>query len=96
VIARHPAAAGLRLLRAHTAGLTSRGIKALVDGPNLGRLTLATFAHNRIGDTGAKHLLRWATLPGLRELYLMNAGVSERVGARFLGRPGLRVQLEPR
>jgi uncharacterized protein (TIGR02996 family) len=93
VIARHPATAGLRLLRAHTADLTSRGVKALVDSPHLDRVTLATFAHNPIGDTGAKHLLRWAALPGMAELYVMNAGISKRVGERFLGRPGLRVTL---
>jgi uncharacterized protein (TIGR02996 family) len=93
VIANHPATAGLRLLRAHTARLTSRGIKALVDSPNLDRVTLATFAHNRIGDTGAGHLLRWKALPGMTELYLMNTGISEKVGAGFLGRPGLLVRL---
>jgi uncharacterized protein (TIGR02996 family) len=93
VIARHPAVAGLRLLRAHTAGLTGRGIKALVDSPHLTRVTLATFAHNRIGDAGAGHLLRWAALPGLSELYLMNTGISKRTGERFLGRPDQLVKL---
>jgi uncharacterized protein (TIGR02996 family) len=83
LIAKHPATAGLRLFRAHTAELTSRGIKALVDSPNLDRVTLATFAHNPIGDTGGKHLLRWKALPGMSELYLMNTGLTPTVKAKF-------------
>jgi uncharacterized protein (TIGR02996 family) len=96
VIARHPATAGLRSLRAHTAGMTSRGMKAIADSPHLDRVTLATFAHNPIGDTGARHLLRWKALAGMKELYLMNAQMSDAAGARFLGRPGLFVMLDPK
>jgi len=93
LIAKHPATVGLRLLRAHTAGFTSRGVKAIADGPNLDGVTLATFAHNPIGDTGGRHLLRWKALEGIRELYLMNTGLSPTMLTRFHKRLGQRVHL---
>ncbi len=93
LIAKHPATAGLRLLRAHSAKITSRGVKAVADGPNLDRVTLATFAHNPIGDTGGKHLLRWKALPGMKELYLMSTGMSGAVQAKFQDLLGKRVRL---
>jgi uncharacterized protein (TIGR02996 family) len=93
VIAKHPATAGLRLLRAHSAELTGRGIKALVDSPNLDRVTLATFAHNPIGDAGGEHLMRWKALPGMSELYLMNTGLSPTLKAKFRAALGKRVRL---
>jgi uncharacterized protein (TIGR02996 family) len=93
VIAGHPAVAGLRLLRAHTAGCTSRGIKAVADSPYLDRLELATFAHNPIGATGGKHLLRWKALDTIRDLYLMNTGLPPALQTRFRERLGPRVRL---
>lgn len=93
LIASHPATNGLRLLRAHTASFTSRAVKAIVDNPNLDRVSLATFAHNTIGDTGAKHLLRWKALDGIRELYLMNTGMSAVMRRKFRERLGDRVTL---
>jgi uncharacterized protein (TIGR02996 family) len=93
VIAGHPAVAGLRLLRAHTAGCTSRGMKAVADSPYLDRVELATFAHNPIGPTGGKHLLRWKALDAIRELYLMNTGLPRALQTRFRERLGRRVRL---
>jgi uncharacterized protein (TIGR02996 family) len=93
LIAKHPATTELRLLRAHTIGCTSRGIKAVADGPNLDRVTLATFAHNRLGATGGKHLLRWAALPGMEALYLMNTKLTRGAMETFSARLGKRVHL---
>jgi hypothetical protein len=93
LIAKHPATAGLQLLRAHTADITSRGVKAVVDSPNLDRVTLATFAHNPLGETGCKHLLRWKALAGIRELYLMNTHMPPKVADQFRKLLGTRVTL---
>ncbi|MBA4188559.1 MAG: hypothetical protein C0467_11185 [Planctomycetaceae bacterium] len=83
VLARHPAAAGLRLLRVHTAGFTSRGAKEIADSEYLDRVRVATFGHNRIGTTGGRHLLRWRALPGIRDLHLMQTGISQSVEAKI-------------
>jgi uncharacterized protein (TIGR02996 family) len=93
LIAKHPATANLRLLYAHSAELTDRGMKAVADGPNLDRLREATFGHNPIGDAGGEHLLRWKALPGIRELFLMNTGLSKSLKIKFRKRLGTRVDL---
>ena len=46
-----------------------------------------------IGDTGNKHLLRWKALPGMKELYLMNTGMSATVAEQFRKLLGKRVTL---
>jgi uncharacterized protein (TIGR02996 family) len=93
LIATHPATANLHSLYAHTAKITGRGMEAVAAGPNLDRLHLATFAHNRLGATGGRHLLRWKALAGIRELYLMHTRMSEAVRDEFHARLDDRVKL---
>lgn len=93
LIATHPATAGLRLLRAHTADFTSEGTKAIADSPNLERVTLATFAHNLLREDGCRHILRWKALKGIRELYMMNTGMPQSVADEFRKFLGSRVTL---
>lgn len=79
VIATHPATTGLRLLRAHSTQVTSRGVKAIVDSPQLDLLTDLTLSINRLGAAAGRHLLRWRLLPVLRELNLLDTGITEGV-----------------
>ena len=93
LIATHPATAQLRRLYAHSIRCTGRGMKAVADGPNLDRLTIATFGHNKLGEVGGKHLLRWKALPGMKELFLMNTKIPKRLADQFRELLGDRVDL---
>lgn len=93
LIATHPATATLRRLYYHSTQCTGRGMKAVADNPNLDGLRLATFAHNKLGTTGARHLLRWKALDGIRELYLMNTRMPKALQKEFTKRLGERAKL---
>jgi hypothetical protein len=91
IIAKHPATASLRTLRAHSAEITQRGVEAIVGSPHLEGVTVATFAHNGFGASGGKLLLRWKALESIRELYLMNAGITRATQNKFRKQLGNRV-----
>lgn len=93
VLATHPATANLKLLRVHTAQIGSRGLKVLLESGRFNNLRLATFAHNRTGDAGARHLLNWPALDTIPALYLMNMGFSEKVRDQLRERLGDRGHL---
>jgi uncharacterized protein (TIGR02996 family) len=93
LVATHPATAHLRRLYAHSIRCTGRGMKAVADGPNLDRLVVATFGHNKLGDAGGRHLLRWKALAGIRELFLMNTKIPKRIADQLRARLGERVDL---
>lgn len=93
LLATHPATANLKLLRVHTAQIGSRGLKVLLESGRFNNLRLATFAHNRTNDAGAKHLLSWPGLDTIPALYLMNMGFTEQVRDQFRERLGDRVHL---
>lgn len=78
-LARHPATAGLRTLRATGAGITAEGIEAMVDGPYLKRLNRLVLVGNRFGNVGVRHLLRWQRLPMVQFLSVSGNGISPRV-----------------
>jgi uncharacterized protein (TIGR02996 family) len=93
VLAAHPATSNLKLLRVHTAKIGSRGLKVLLESGRFNNLRLATFAHNRTGDAGARHLLNWPALDTIPALYLMNMGFSEKVRDQLRERLGDRGHL---
>lgn len=93
VLAAHPATARLKLLRVHSAGINSRGLKVLLESGRFNDLRLATFAHNPTGDAGARHLLNWPGLDTIPALYLMNMGFSARARAHLHERLGDRGHL---
>jgi hypothetical protein len=81
------------LLYAHSARITALGMRAVATGSSLAHVREATFGHNPIGDAGAEHLLAWPALDRMRELYLMNTGLSKGMKTRFRKRLGKRVDL---
>lgn len=93
LLAHHPAATGLRIFRAYSAGFTAVGAKALADSPYLNRLVEVTIATNHLGDDGIRHLLRWPRLTRIRRLAVHGNGVSPSVADELRSRVSCHVQV---